>query len=171
MNSTTFLVNCTTIFVILSVPPGPDVSPILRRRPAAEPLEGALKCSSVTKPHLTGSLIDREVLGPQQPSRFGYPDEPNPVCEMDVDLSLKVRREVFVFAACHLSCILRRQSLVQMLFEISLDLVQAGVIGERLPYDPLDPLLLNGCAWKLFHVPAVHEPSRHCLHASRHVTE
>lgn len=62
MNSTSFLVNCTTIFVILSVPLGPDVSPILRRRPAAEPLEGALKCSRVTKLHLTGSLIDREVL-------------------------------------------------------------------------------------------------------------
>jgi len=78
---------------------------------------------------------------------------------MDVDLSLKVRREVFVFAACHLSRILHRQSLVQMLFEISLDLVQAGVIGERLPYDPLDPLLLNGCAGDLLHVLAVHELS------------
>lgn len=134
-----------------------DRSLILRRRPATEAPERALKRSDVAKAHPTGDLIDWEVFGPQQPSRFGYPDEPNPVCEMDVDLSLKVRREVFVFAACHLSRILHRQSLVQMLFEISLDLVQAGVIGERLPYDPLDPLLLNGCAGDFLHVMAVHE--------------
>lgn len=77
-------------------------------RATTEAMEGSFKGTNVAKAHLAGDLTDCEIPCLQQPSRLRHSDDPDPVREADIDLGAKERREVFVFAADHSSCIAYR---------------------------------------------------------------